>query len=496
MSISQSAVARVVGIDVEFKDLRAGQVLFLPQRIAVIGQGSDAVTYASTARQISSAKEAGDTYGFGSPIFLAAQQLFPANGDGVGTLPVTTYPLQKDGSGVAGAGVITPVGTQTTAASYQVKVAGIVSAAFTLAAAATVADAVAAIVSAINGVVEMPVIAADVTSTSVSMTSKWSGVSSNDISIEVIGVEAGIVFTVTPVTGGLVNPDVDAALALITSVWETLLINCMEPGDTVTLDKFQTWGDPRWGDDAQNPEITQPAIVFTGEPEEAIATAETIPSGRKDDRVNAYATNQGSSNLPLQIAARAVARIGPVADANPPQDYAGKRLTGLEVGTTDEYWSFVEKDRAVKAGLSTVDLVDGVAELSDTVTFYHPDGEPIPAYRYAVDIVKLQTIIFNTRLIFANDNWNGVPLIPDFQATVNPTAKRPKDAKAEIAAMIDSLALNAIISDPDFAKNSIIADIDSQNPKRLNVEFTVKLSGNANIIAVNLNFGFFFGGTD
>ena len=59
--------------------------------------------------------------------------------------------------------------------------------------------------------------------------------------------------------------------------------------------------------------------------------------------------------------------------------------------------------------------------------------------------------------------------------------------------MVDSLALNAIISDPETAKASIVATINSQNPKRLDVELTVQLSGNTNIISVDLNFGFFFG---
>ena len=496
MSISNSAVARVVGIAVNFKDLRAGQILFLPQRVAIIGQGRDSVTYATTPRQISSQKEAGDTFGYGSPIHLAALQLFPVNGDGIGTIPVTAYPLVKDGAGVAATGSITPgAGPQVTTAAYQVKISGVSSLPFTIISGTTAASAATQIVSAINGVLEMPVVAVDNVGV-VELTAKWSGASGNDISVEVLGTESGITFTVAAMSGGLVNPDVDGALTKITSVWETMIINCMEPSDTTSLDKYQTWGDPRWGDDALNPDRTQPAVVFTGEPEAAIATAETIPTGRKDDRVNAYATSQGSTNLPLQIAARAVARIAVVADNNPPQDYAGKRLTGLEVGASDDYWSYPERDRAVKAGLSTVELVDDVAELSDTVTFYHPDGEPVPAYRYVVDIVKLQQIIFNTRLIFARDDWNGAPLIPDAQATVNDTAKRPKDAKGEVAKMIDSLALNAIISDPDFAKNSIVCGIDLQNPKRLNVTFTVKLSGNTNIIAVDLNFGFYFGGTN
>ena len=125
--------------------------------------------------------------------------------------------------------------------------------------------------------------------------------------------------------------------------------------------------------------------------------------------------------------------------------------------------------------------------------FYHPVGEPIPAYRHVVDIVKLQNILFNLDLIFATPEWDGAPLIPDDQPTVNRTAKKPKMARAAVASMLDSLGLNAIISDPETAKANTQAEIDSQNPKRLNLVTTVQLSGNTNIISVDLDFGFFFG---
>ena len=58
---------------------------------------------------------------------------------------------------------------------------------------------------------------------------------------------------------------------------------------------------------------------------------------------------------------------------------------------------------------------------------------------------------------------------------------------------LEALGLAAIISDPKTAQASTFASIDSQNPKRLNVETTVQLSGNTNIVSVNLNFGFYFG---
>ena len=134
-----------------------------------------------------------------------------------------------------------------------------------------------------------------------------------------------------------------------------------------------------------------------------------------------------------------------------------------------------------------------MVNVSDVVTFYHPTGDPLPAYRFVVDVVKVMNILFHLDLIFATDEWDGAPLIPDDQPTANRSAKKPKTAVAAVCAMIDSLGLNAFISDPETAKANTFAEIDSMNPKRLNVLTTMQISGNSNIISVDFNFGFFFG---
>ncbi len=489
-AVDLSAVARVVGIKTAFKDLRGGGVLFLPQRVAIVGQGNTAATYDTTKRQVTSALEAAQLYGFGSPIHLAALQLLPINGDGVGTIPVTVYPLDDDGSGVAAAGDITPSGAATGAASFVVKINNIASAQFVVADGDSVATITAAITTAIAAELNLPMTAADGT-TVVNLTSKWKGASANDLYIEVEATSednSGITFAVTQPTGGLVNPDVDDALNQVGDVWETMLLNCMDIADTTTLDKFSTWGEGRWG------ALTRkPAIVFTGNTATTVTAATAVSDTRKTDRTNSQLVAPGSNDLPLAVAARQLARIVKVAQNNPPRDYGSQDATGLTPGADGDQWTYIDRDAAVKKGSSTIEVKDGVINISDTVTFYHPDGDPIPAYRFVCDIIKLQNIIFNLNLIFATAEWDGAPLIPDIQATINPEAKQPKMAVAEANALIDSLGLNAIISDPETAKESTVAQINEQNPKRLDLSITVQLSGNTNIISVDLNFGFYFG---
>ena len=131
-AVSQSAVARVLGIETIFKDLRAGRLVNLPQRIAVVGQGASLSVYATTKRQVTSALEAAQIYGFGSPVHLSVLQLLPVSGDGVGLIPVTIYPLVDDGGGAPSLGDITPVVAPTAAGTYQVIVNNIKSQEFVL----------------------------------------------------------------------------------------------------------------------------------------------------------------------------------------------------------------------------------------------------------------------------------------------------------------------------------------------------------------------------
>ena len=488
MSVDVSAVARVLGITTEYKDLRGSSVVFLPQAIAVIGQGATASTYATTPVQSSSPADIGATFGFGSPLHLAAKKLFPTNGDGVGTIPVTFYPLEDNGSGVAADGVIAPSGAPSETGSVYIYVGEVRSEAITL----TTADNSVALMcdkihAGISAILDMPMTSADA-ATQVDLTAKWKGASGNDIKIRVEGSVPGVTFGITQPSGGLVNPDVDLALAKITTRWETFVLNCMEPLDTATLGKLAAFGEGRWGTLER-----KPLVAFTGRVAAAVPVAGGESDARRTDRVNSFLPAPGSGELPFVVAARQLARIAKRANNDPAYDYGALRADGILPGPDADQWTYAERDEAVKKGCSTIEVKDSVINISDVVTFYHPTGDPLPAYRHVVDVVKLQNIIFNLELVFATEQWNGAPLIPDGDPTTNKNAKTPSMAVAAVNTRLDALGLAAIISDPASAKASTRAWIDSQNPKRLNVETTVQLSGNTNIVSVGLNFGFYFG---
>ncbi len=589
MGIDATAQARATGIDVQYKNLRGGAVVVLPQQIAVFAQGCSDSVYPDTKFQPTSFAAVAAVMGWGCPAEIIAEEFFPANGDGVGTIPVHIYPLADAAGATPSVGDITPAGTATLAQSWQVRVGGILSSKFVIPKGAVDVTSVCALVGeAINSVLKMPVkvtytygvvaagaisgtgdgtltalavhagsvvepgtytlvlktavadggvwklldsdgklVADDITmtpgageatvfsdvggldftitdgtanfavddsftitvpATKVILTSKWKGASANGIGLEMIGDDTlGVTWALTQPTGGLVNPDVDAALSQMGNIWETLCLNAADVADTDILDAFQEFGEGRWGQ-----LVKKPLLVFTGNTDADVDDATAVPDARPTDRVNVQLVAPGSPNMPFVVAAQELLRIAKVANNNAPTDYGSQKAVGLIPGSDGEQWDYPTRDLAVKRGCSTIEVRDFVINLADTVTFYHPTGDPNPAYQFVVDIIKLQNILYNLDLRFSAAEWDGAPLVPDTQTVTNPNAKKPKHAKAVIASLCDELGKAAIIANPDDAKASIVADI--VGPKRLDCSVTVQLSGNTNIKSITLYFGFNFGG--
>lgn len=487
-AIDASVVARVLGVEASYRNLSGQPLFYLPIRIGVVGQGASLSSYSTDKRRVYSALEAGQVYGFGSPIHLAVMQLLPDNGDGVGTIPVTVYPLEDAVAGAPSAGDITPTVGTIVEASYKVNVGGVLSEPFLVEVGDNAAAIIAKMITAVNAVSAMPMIASDGT-TKLDLDAKWDGTSGDEIVISVEGpTDAGVTWAYTQPTGGAANPDISTVLTQMGNVWETFMLNCFESTDTTILDAFKTVAEGKWG-----ATVMKPFAAFVGDTQASVSSATTVPDARSTDLYNVQVVNPGSQDMPWVVAARQLARIAALANSNPPHDYGSQAATGLTPGADASQWTHTQRDAAVKAGSSTVEIRDNVVYLSDIVTMYHPTGDPLPAYRYVVDLIKLWNVMYNTHLILNTPDWDGAPLIPDDQPTTNPTAKKPKMLKAAIARMIDDLADEAIISDPAFCKSTILTGINESNPKRIDLAFGVKLSGNTNVKSVNLYFGFYLG---
>jgi phage tail sheath gpL-like len=488
MGVSPSAVSRICGVEVAYKNFNTGKAQSLPQRLAIIGVGNDSADYGPSKMEVGgSASVVGDCYGYGSPLHLAAKQLFPPTG-ALAEFPVTIYPLAKANGATAAATSIAAEGTAAANGSGVVYVGGI-AVEFAATKGDTAESVLGKIKEAINGSLDMPALAGAVSEGTLPLNSKWSGESSNMITLEMDANVPGILFTLTPFSGGAIDPDVTLALAKIGIVWETMILDSFDYKKTTRLDAYQSYGEGRWSVLEK-----KPLLVCHGCTDD-LETRTAITDLRKTDAINFLIVSVKSRELPFVIAAKGLINdVMTTANKNPPQGYKGL-LTGLHAGDDDKQENYTQRTASVRKGSSTNIKNGSVAELNDIITFWHPESEGnFPSKRYVCDMVKLQNIVFNVRLIMEADELKGAPLVTDDTVTTNPTAVAPKTIKTSFYNLADSLALKAMLATSEFTKKNMTVKIDSENPKRVNVTFPVKLSGNVEISSTDVYFGFYLGG--
>ena len=320
------------------------------------------------------------------------------------------------------------------------------------------------------------------------LVSKAAGEVGNLIKTRVKGNVPGLVFTVTQLTGGEKDPVVTPGLEAINSVWETAILCCFDYKNEDRLDLTLNYGAGRWEGLEK-----KPVLCYWGCTDN-YATRTAVTDKRPLDKINVLLPSVGSPELPYVVAAKALVEdVLTTANANPAQGYKGN-LTGLEAGDDSVQESYQVRNMSVSKGSSTNVKNGSVAELSDVVTMYHPTNEgKYPGYRYVVDMIKLMNVVYNVRLIMEQDDMKGAPLVEDSTVTSNKAAIQPKTVKTWFLNLAKSLADKALIQDVDFTKEGLTVSIDSENPKRLNVVFPVKLSGNVEVSSTDIYFGFYVG---
>ena len=124
-ALGSELISRTVGYKIikgDFSDTTPN----LPQRIALIGEVNTAnqATYPTDPTQITSAKKAGELYGFGSPIHMAARILLPVFQAELVVSPVIVYPQAEADGATAKALELTVTGTVTASGKHTVVICG------------------------------------------------------------------------------------------------------------------------------------------------------------------------------------------------------------------------------------------------------------------------------------------------------------------------------------------------------------------------------------
>jgi phage tail sheath gpL-like len=504
-AVGSERVSRVVGYKLttgNFQNVTPN----LPQRIAIIGEANNAnqATITNQPREITSAQQAGEIYGFGSPIHMMMRILRPISGDGVGGIPTVVYPQLEDGGAVARVDEIAITGTATANAVHTIVIGGRrnvdgQSYNFTVSKGDTPTIIGEKMADAVNNVLGCPFIATEDSGT-VTLTSKCRGEAVNSMvnSVDKNDADAGITYAATTETSGagLDLAGVIASLALFNENWNTIVVNGYNDNSDVieALQDFNGIPDPTNPTGRYSGIIMKPFIAFTGTSESDTAVLISAYSAFRNEVTAALCVVPGTPAAAFEGAANYAAVWARIAQDNPNLDIAGKFLPDMPIGSdvNISFNSYNERDLAAKNGISTVTLEQGRYRVQDFVTTYHPSGDLTPQFRY----VRNLNLDFNVRFgyyLLEQINVVDHSLANDSDTVTANNVLKPKQWKGILFSYADDLARRNLIVEPSFMKDSILVGISATNPDRIETFFRYKRSGFVRIASTTAEAGFNFG---
>ena len=502
-AVQLDRVSQIVGYKIQ-KGNFSNTTPNLPHRIAIIGEANTAnqSTLDTVGKEITSAQQAGQLYGYGSPIHQMMRILRPITSVGVGGIPTIVYPQAVPVGATAKVIDITPTGTATANGTHTIIIDGrngvdggnyfvnINTGDDEAAISQKIADVV-------NDVLGSPVIATvEDTPDKTVLTTKWKGLTANDVNVTVDtgNNTLGITYAVVVDTTGTGTPSVLSSLTQFDENWNTIVVNSYGLVDAVTDELKAYNGIPdednptgRW-----NGEVFKPFIAITGTKLNVAQDLIDITTLEKDEVTIALAPAPGSNGLSLEAAANMTVLFALQAQNSPNTDVQDKVYNDMPIGDIGDFSDYNERDRMAKNGCSTVIVSNGKYKVKDFVTTYHPVGENPPQFRYPRNI----NIDWNVRfgellLVQAYVIGNSISADDDIVDALN--VIKPKSYKQLLFSYAEQLARRALIADASFMQDSVTVGISPTNPDRIDTTFSYKRTGFGRIASTTATAGFNFG---
>lgn len=500
-AVGSERLSRVSGYK-SLKGFFSNETQNLPQIIAIFGEANLAnqTGLSINPKEVTSSKEAGELYGYGSPIHQVMRILRPLNGDGVGGIPTVVFPQITSLSAEATVSEWTVTGTATSNATHYIIVNGrdgvdFQSYAFNVVAEDTPTAIAQKMKDAINAVLSSPCTATNNLGVFTAVT-KWAGATSANfnITIDVGDNDAGVSYSETDRVDGVGGVDLQDSFDLMGDVWYTSVINTY--GDVYLADFEAFNGFP----DANNPTgrwsatVYKPFMAFFGSnfPTVSTLTAITDDANRKANCTNVLCPAPYSNGFPWEAAANVVALFSRVMQDTPHLDVNNKSYPDMPIpsdGVIGDMVSYNNRDLLVKKGCSTVILENGAYKVMDLVTTYHPNAETPLQYSYCRNL-NLDWNVKDAYTTLESIRLRDKTLISDNQLTTVKGVVKPKEWKAVLFELFDDLGEKALINDPKFSKDSLQVQISRTNPNRFETFFRYKRTGIARIESTDVEAGF------
>jgi phage tail sheath gpL-like len=485
----------------------------LPQVIAIFGEANTAnqsgfgeanidnqLGLSLTKREVTSATEAAELYGYGSPIHSMMRILRPLSGDGVGGIPTIVFPQASAVDATATTRTWTVVGTATANATHTVVINGrsnldFQEYSFDVVVGDTAAVVAGKIKDAINAVASAPCSAAN-TVGAMTATTKWKGATSAEfkISINFGSNAAGLSYSLTASTDGAGAVDLAPSLAQFGDDWYTIVLNPYGTSKLAQLEQFNGVPNETTPTGRYAGLIYKPFCAYFGSvliDKDDLATI-TNDSARIGQVTNVLCPAPNSLGFTWEAAANVVALASVVFQNNPNLDVNNLSYPDMPIPTSEDVGDFKDynnRDFLVKKGCSTVILKNGAYTIQDLVTTYHPTGE-LPLQWSYVRNLNIDWNISDAYRTLETIYLKDKTLVADNQIVVVDGCIKPSEWKGIVYDLFDDLAQKALINDPQFSKDSLRVKISSTNPNRFETTFSYKRTGIARIESTTATAGF------
>lgn len=487
--------ARASGLFVEVQQAITGisNANFIPQQISLVGQYDPAKTTVVdyVPKKIESADQAASLYGFGSMLHLETIKVFA--GILTSGIPVYAHPVPDDGAAVASDGTITATGAATSAgtlffyiANQQVQV--------NIEDADTGDDIAIAIAAAITAKLTLPVTAAvnGVTTEQVDITSKWKGISANDIDISVnlegdvesSKAPSGTTIAIVAMANGATNPDITSVFTNMGDNWFTRLVFPYD--DSANLVIMEAAGVVRF-----QPDIRRFFLGFVGSIK---VKADYIAQvAARNSNWTTFVPAHNSVSLPFEVAAACVGVSTLRAQADPARPSKGLALPGIRAGYEIDPYTYSDKNDMTIAG-GSVTYIDAfgnvrILDLNTTTTTNDIGGEVAQWARRIIAWSNNQAKVFSLEALLTAEPFVAAKIVSNDAVTSQQYAISPVKLKGYLIGLVDGLWMpQAWSKNRDEIINGIITEIDSGNPERLNAQIADDQAVGLRILAVLYQF--------
>ncbi|MCE8027543.1 phage tail protein [Halomonas daqingensis] len=476
---------RIPGVYIEFDDRLANSGVW-QTRLLVIGQRlSGGEKDALSVDRVTSGEQADQYYGRGS---MLAEMLRAA-------LAVNPYQetmalaLDELEAGTAATGSVTVTGSALRAGTLSLYIAGYrvrvgVDAGDNAEAIAT------AIVAAIGDNDRLPVTAAvdGQDANKVNVTCRWKGETGNDITLTLNAKGErsidGVTFTVTDMSGGDGNPDLGDAIAVMGDTWYHY-IACPFT-DTANLDELTPELDRRYGPMVQMG--SRAFAAFRGTHSET----GTFGSGLNSPHLTVMGTGHAVSPTWLWAATYAMVGAGALTN-DPARPLQYLALPGLIGPRKEDLWTKAERNLLLFDGIATFTVADdGTVQINREITTFQTNMAGVASDAY-LDIQVPETLerIRYEQISRILSKYPRHKLATDADASLygagQPIAT-PNVIKAELLDLYRDFIQSGWTQDYAGYAESLQANIDPDDPARLNVIDSPKLVGQYRIHAMQTQF--------